>query len=353
MAAGSGHAGRCRVGAALLGLIGGAAPAVAAPTAPTVLAGGQVLAKPVAAPPGGAVPWALTFDRAVLAAGQAIAGPRGRALIRVEMPAVRTRIACRLTWNPPGARRELSLAVYPARVYGPYARRLAALDIVVPTPGGGAAAALAAEGIPRRVLATQIQRDFTDGDVIILASRRNPDALRAACEVFSRRVADGTHILVLDPPPGWSLWGLRSVPARGRGRLHRQEAMPSLARAEDFGRGPWPVALTGGPAMQRLVVAVGGAGDAVPRRVVLAAAVRRGKGLLAASALPCTGRADRNILGRAALGELLLWLAARAPQTARKQRSDDAHKPSANERAAAGGLCLPAGCGRADDAPGR
>jgi hypothetical protein len=247
------------------------------------------------------------------------------------LPDVRHRTPCELLVAVEGAAERRTLVLYPASLLKGAAGRLRERRIGVLDSRGTVQRALRAEGVAYEDLGPQVARDWFDGDLVILAGGPDRDALAEACRAFDTRVRGGMGMVILNPPAGWSAWGLRRVerapPAAGPLRVW-PEARAGLV-AEDLGVGPWAAVLDG-PAdvvplvwCELAVTARVGAGLPGGAPAALVAARPVGAGWVLVSALPQTEFPDVDAVGRGVLAEMMLWL-VQPPAAA--QAKENAHE---------------------------
>ena len=153
---------------------------------------------------------------------------------------------------------------------------------------------------------------------MILAGFNRAERLASACGKLSSRVKNGMSALVINPPSGWSAWGIE---ASELARPHHSgvklaSGFGREVHPEDLGTGPWRSFLRGG-STAKLVWFEGlaekrGGNLAAPQRVscAMVSAARSGRGLVVAAVLPQLVAPDSDAIGRCILNEIILWILA-------------------------------------------
>ncbi len=286
----------------------------------SLLLGGSTVAVAVTGRPGETVDWALAHRGTVLVRGRLVLDAAGRGGYTMEVPRVRHRSVCLLAaWAGAGVG-EHHLTIHPASSLEIATGRLAELRLGVVDPRGRVQGTLAAQGVRVEDLAPQTARDFFRGGLVVLAGYDDAASLAFECRHLESRVRGGLGVLVLNPPAGWSGWGMRAVRLRGPPRAPASPAGPleGAVTAADVGTGPWPgvLAIDDGIDVRRFLAADAAApaveADGRPADAILVAARPLGKGWVVVSVLPQTTRPDRDPVGRAVMDRLILWLAGRS-----------------------------------------
>jgi len=282
---------------------------------PVILLAGSILEVRIAAPPNAPVTWGLAYDQTVLASGRVVLDRTGEGTVRLTAPDVRHRAVCELAAKGAGRAVRRSVVVYPTSLLSHATRRVAGLEIAVIDPTARTQRALTSQGIDFESLDGQIARDFARNRTVILAGFRKAERLVRAHRGFSRRVKGGMSLVILNPPAGWTGWGMKAVrrakPGTGAVRLARE--IGRFVPAADLGTGPWELALEAGAGSKGLAwwgtrKAARTPGQAPARGGMLVAARDAGKGRVVVSVLPETRHVDTDAVGRGMLSEMILWL---------------------------------------------
>ena len=285
---------------------------------PRVLLAGSKVTLSLTAQPGARVAWVLAYGKNVLAEGSTGTDKDGLASVRLTMPDVRVRTECRLHVQSAGATASTRIALLPRRLLSRSAERLKELGIGVLDATGRLARALTDEGVSAEAMAPDLTRDYFSGGLVILAGFERPERLTWACEKFTSRVDNGMTALIINPPAGFSSWGIKiaKFPQAKRGRLSFAPEFGRVLRAEDLGDGPWRQYVSGDcqSELVRLEVAEEQAGKdapaSEPKSYALVAASRLGRGLIIVAAIPQLDAADSDAVGRYVLNEIVLWIIA-------------------------------------------
>ncbi|MCY2930758.1 MAG: hypothetical protein NTV86_14930 [Planctomycetota bacterium] len=169
------------------------------------LMGRQRLQIRLIAPEASKARWALAYGRESLASGDVLAGPDAGGEAAFEAPDVRVRAACTLHVRLAAGRAvSRPIVVLPGGMLAASAARLSELRIGLIDPTGGLAHALRAEGATCQNLATDLAADVFAGELVVLAGPR----LEEACRRLAARIQAGMTLLLINPPEGWSRWGL-------------------------------------------------------------------------------------------------------------------------------------------------
>jgi len=262
--------------------------------------------------------WDFGYAGTSLGHGAVNLDEAGSANVAIVLPEVRHRAACEFLVATDKARAVRVLVLYPASRLKEAAERVRWHRIGVHDPSGEVQRALRDEGVVYEDLSPRIARDFFSGGLVILAGFRDPDTLAEACRRLDSRVRGGMSVLLLNPPPGWSGWGVRRVevkPAvRAAVRLHA--ALGPFISDADVGAGPWAAVLEASPGAAPLAWCEGtstaggtrpAAQDAGAAARALALAQPVGRGRLMVSLLPQTESPCADAIGRGLLEAMVLW----------------------------------------------
>ncbi|MHC4983759.1 MAG: hypothetical protein ACYTF6_11430, partial [Planctomycetota bacterium] len=236
------------------------------------------------------------------------------------LPDVRVGTACKLIVRSAEAVMSANVMLLPRTTLSRSAEQLKEFEIGVIDQGQGVSKALKDEGIAFTQLQGDLAKDYFSGGLVILAGFERAERLAWECEKLTSRVEDGMAVLVINPPPGWSAWGIKcsEMPKPNLSAAKLAKGLGLVIRPEDLGAGPWRLFLTGQAKSKDLVwfEPVAEKDDereeaARKLKYALVAAAEPGRGLVVVAALEQLAGPDSDAVGRAAMNELILWLLAR------------------------------------------
>lgn len=284
-----------------------------APTQPIVCRSGSQMVWTVMGKPGSQPSWQLGYDKLVVRQGTVTLDARGAGQLRLTLPEVRTRALFVLLIKSGDAEARRALVLLPKSLLAESAGRLKDLGIGVLDPTARVLRSLRDEGVKAEDLGGDLARDNFRGGAVVLAGFRRAVRLTWVCARFESRLKGGQALIIIDPPPGWSRWGMTAVepnkPLSGPARF--AEGFGRFLKPEDLGAGPWRRSMLTDANIALLVWAQTAKGDANAAeggRVVLAASRRVGDGTIVVVALPQASDPATNPVGRALLDEALLWI---------------------------------------------
>ena len=266
----------------------------------------------MAAPPGTTPVWTLAYEDNAVMGGHARLDPRGLAKAPLVLPTVRHRTVFTLVAKTGGATARRDVVVLPGQALSPYLNQVNDLAIGVIDNTGQVQAAFRAEGVNFTSLETDLQRDYFTGSTVVLAGFGNAESLLEESSKFRTRLAEGTILLIMNPPAGWSDYGVKSVAGENTcaGQPNLASGFGRLIHADDLGNGPWKnfvevrspaLVLAGVRAPSDRSAAQGGDRHGI----VVARQVGRGSAFVAV--LPQLDDPVRDAVGRFVLNEAILW----------------------------------------------
>jgi len=266
--------------------------------------------------------WQFGYRKEVLVQRRARFDALGRSGLRLVAPDVRHRAVCDFALrDPQNGWLRRGLAVYPAGMLASAGGRIRRWRIGVIDESSSVAAALRAERIVFADLRTRLERDAFRGGMVILNGFRSSNELTEHCRSLKGRIQGGLDLLIVNPPSGWSGFGIRRVELKAprRAPLELADDLQTVILPEDIGEGPWSAALSVDGERNTLAWlltadrAQAASGPATrPSRerpqYPMIVAGRRGGGRLVVALLPQLAAADRDAVGRTMFNELILWM---------------------------------------------
>ena len=268
--------------------------------------------------------WELGYQEQVIRRGRLKLDAAGQGRFSLVLPDVRQRTPLKMQVRDGAAQAGRDLVVLPRRMLGVVSATLGKLPLGIADEGGSVQKVLTEDGVRFDDLRTDLARDSFRGGALVLAGFDKPQALAELCRRFEGRLAGGQSLIVVNPPVGWSGWGIRAVesnaPAKAAVRFARD--FGQFLQPGDLGEGPWRRELVVEPNVVPLVwmeVRVADANVAldanarsdanVPAVVRPLAAMRTvGQGRLVVASLDCLGSLPRDAAARGMLSELLVWV---------------------------------------------
>jgi len=215
-------------------------PGGAGKEAGAVALGGALVTVVAVGKPGTMYTVQLGYDNKVVRQVPLRLGKKGLGECNFRAPDVRVRAECELVVIGKGKTVRRKLVVLPAAALAGSAARIRQRRLGVIDGRGGIQAALKAEGVAFENLATRLEQDAFTGGIVIVAGFSKANALAEACLRLESRVTKGATVIVVNPPEGWSGWGLsvRKLPAALDGPVFFAQGFGELIRRTDIGVGP-------------------------------------------------------------------------------------------------------------------
>lgn len=277
-------------------------------TGKVVLSGSQ-LHVAVVGTPDADIAWRLAHADTVVAGGSAKLNENGQLLLEIVNPSVKHRAACTLEVRHGEQARRNSIVVLPAAMLAHVKRRVADLDIGVWDASGRVRKALKEETVDISVLESSLQQDSFEGGAVVLAGFENVRDLSLACNSLDTRVREGLSVILVNPPVGWSGWGVKVLrpDARWEAPVHAAEGFLQHLHRLDLGTGPWLSLLSAEDAKLLLWTHPPAEQDSPPARpLVIARRVERGTVIV--TDIPPLADPAENAIGRALLTDCLHWI---------------------------------------------
>lgn len=286
-----------------------------APQAVHRMMGSGGLAVLVSGPPGAKGRWQFGYQDVVIAHGSVQLDAQGLGQIKLLVAPVRARLECTLLVTD-GRRSTMNVVVFPRSRLEHNRRGIEALSLAAVDPRGLLHKALVEEGVAFADATASPADDDSAAAVMIVGGYDDPAALAQLCRGLDRRVRAGMDLIVLDPPPLWSGWGLSVEAGDLSGPVLLDKRLGQALETADLGRGPWPATIKGGTALAWVA-----GGGAAPAALMVDTTV--GKGHVIVAALPQATAPLTDAVGRGVMDEALLWVlkrrsAAGGPQEIRR-----------------------------------
>ena len=303
------------------------APAASRPAATQVAFAGATATILLTGQPHGTPHWRLAYRQTVVAQGRVQLDQDGRGRLSLVLPEVKHRSACTLHVQEGELVSDQDLVLYPRQRLADVAGRITELDLGVIDESGLVQKGLAAEGVRFKSLSTDLARDVFAGGTVIISGFNDVARLAAVCQRMDGRVSKGMTAILLNPPAGWQGWNVACIetakPLLLAVHLAEKFAWPELP--DDIGCQAWRAQLKTKPPETSLIwVAAPSAGSSQPSSVRQNLALCRsvGKGRVMVAVLPQLEDPAGDVVGRAALDELLVWSMKDNPTSTRPVRKN-------------------------------
>jgi hypothetical protein len=285
---------------------------------PTVLAGGSTLEILIAGQRESAARAELVYERTVVRREGLRLDARGGGWAAFDVPEVGVRTLCSLVVSDKSRAVSRPAVVYPRRTAGNWGAELQGLSVGI-VDGNGVTSGVLRDGVvPFEDLGKGLSLDYFLGELAIVAGLTTREAADRVCARFDDRLAQGMTLVVVNPPPGWSRWGLSRL------EIDSQYHCP-VSFTEGFGASltsgdlflPEVKAKMGASGTHHVLMSVRSVGASKPHggspgnggdAIIVAVSVGKGTAIVAMTGL--LGQAGDQPIGAYLLDDILHWAIA-------------------------------------------